>query len=335
MEGRFGGSGASVEDTAVPVGGGAILHVVVGGAGADGSTGGSGGVPGGGGSAGPGDATSGGGGGYSGILDASSNPLVIAGGGGGGDFYGNVGGNGDVGSGGGSGNPNSFTEVPGGGGAVTNADGSCTPGSGGAGAVGGGDGSAGASLTGGTGGTGLTANAGAPDPGPGGGGGYCGGGGAGGGGIPGGGGGGSSYGVTGLTNEMLATTDASLTINYVAPGAGSTTAVSCAKPTHDQRTRVDRGEAITLTCVAVAHRAVPKPLAVKPTGTVTFSANPSGDGFNPNPCTLAAHPRLSPDRESCSTSFTVSSPGTYIIDGDYSGDQNYQASSGQTTLTIK
>ncbi|HEY5198588.1 MAG TPA: hypothetical protein VIJ51_16320, partial [Solirubrobacteraceae bacterium] len=106
-----GGSGASVEDTAVPVSSGQALSVVVGSRGGLGSQtqGGGGGMPGGGGAGGdpaPGNpdaqADGGGGGGYSGVFAPSGAPLVIGGGGGGGGG-GAGGGAGDTGSGGGQG----------------------------------------------------------------------------------------------------------------------------------------------------------------------------------------------------------------------------------------
>jgi hypothetical protein len=231
--GGFGGVGASVRDTAVPVSANQALEVVVGGVGADNRPNGAGGSPGGGGSAG--GAGGGGGGGYSGLFGPASTALVIAAGGGGGgggnstDL--NFGGYGDIGAGGGAGGNKDCSSCGGGGGGASQT----TGGSGGAhSAVGGGDGNPGMSLAGGLGG--------ASHPplgfvgGGGGGGGYFGGGGGGGGHPAGGGGGGSSFGVgPGLSDEMHATGAASVTISYTAPpptltvsknGSGSGTVTS-------------------------------------------------------------------------------------------------------------
>jgi hypothetical protein len=228
-----GGPGASVEDTAVPVTAGQALNVVVGGAGGAGTrtTGGAAGSPGGGGA--PGDSgvargsqNGGGGGGYSGVLDPSSNPLVIAaggGGGGGGSSPGGNGGAGDTGSGGDNGTAGVYAGTTyglGGGGA----DGSNGGAAGGAGAdcaspfSGGspGPGSGGGWLAGGQGGT---SGGGFDSSGGGGGGGYAGGGGGGGGCAGGGGGGGSSFGITALTNEAIASGPAEVRISYLAPEA--------------------------------------------------------------------------------------------------------------------
>jgi uncharacterized repeat protein (TIGR01451 family) len=214
-----GGPGASVEDTAVPVGTlqGQALTVIVGGPGGAGTltNGGAGGIPGGGGPGGdqpngdPGAlCDGGGGGGYSGLFSAST-ALVIGAGGGGGGFGPSRGGPGDTGTGGGAGlGPCSTGDGCGGGGGNRT-----TGGTGGAGGGASGPGGNGMSLAGSpggsSGGNGLSS-------GGGGGGGLFGGGGGGGGYESGGGGGGSSFGITGLTNEQAATA-ASVTISYPAP----------------------------------------------------------------------------------------------------------------------
>jgi hypothetical protein len=268
--GSPGGLGASVEDTSVPVTGGQVLTVDVGGVGSGPGSGGTAGVD-------------GAGGGYSGVLDTSSlNPLVVAGGGGGGGNT--AGGNADTGSGGGSGGdftipagscdgyipgegcvsytPSDIT-VYGGGGGVTNADGTCTGGTGGA--PGGGDGS---SLQGGSGGS-VTLPGFGSSGGGGGGGGYCGGGG---GGVflgPGaGGGGGSSYGVSGLTNEQVASGPASVTINWVIPVPAASTST----------------QKVSFATQAQATLSPPRPITITDTGTAplqiagfVFSGVDNGD----------------------------------------------------------
>jgi DNA-binding beta-propeller fold protein YncE len=222
-----GGTGASVEDTAVPVTTGDALNVIVGGAGQNSVYQGNaaGGTPGGGGAGGPIPSTfmvsGAGGGGFSGLLDASSTPLVIAGGGGGAGGFactgGGGGGAGDAGSGGATGGQcGNDGGTPGTGGSATapgqaGATGSC-PGFGAPTPA-----EAGSSLQGGRGGGPINMNAGYGGGG-GGGGGYYGGGG---GGTcnDGGGGGGGSYGITGLTNEKLATGPASVTISWTPPAS--------------------------------------------------------------------------------------------------------------------
>jgi hypothetical protein len=227
-------AGASVRDGAVPVSPDQTLTVVVGGIGGDGAStsGGEGGTPGGGGAGGDypiadpqAAADGGGGGGYSGVLGVTQSPLVIAGGGGGaGGGSGGAGGSGDIGQGGGLGGES------GGGGGTSTGGGSGGPGSGG-------DGAGGSLLQGGQGG----ASGGAGNSsGGGGGGGYYGGGGGGGAFNGSGGGGGASYGVTGLTNEALATGPAAVTISYTAqpptaqialPASGQTYVVGQLVPT--------------------------------------------------------------------------------------------------------
>ena len=228
-----GGSGASVEDAAVPVGAdqGQALTVIVGGAGGPGTdtSAGAGGTPGGGGTGGeysgsPGTCSSGstgggGGGGFSGVLDPSGAALVIAAGGGGAT-------NSD--SGGAGGTPVGIAGMSLCGlesGCASGGDGgtSTMGGTGGMGVNFGGNGSPGTSLAGGQGGaaSGFGASSGG-----GGGGGYYGGGGGGGGGIGGGGGGGSSFGVTGLT--PLASGSASVTISYTVPLMVTTTSLPAA-----------------------------------------------------------------------------------------------------------
>jgi DNA-binding beta-propeller fold protein YncE len=220
-----GGTGASVEDTAVPVGTGDVLNVVVGGAGQNSVYEGNaaGGTPGGGGAGGPIPSTymvsGAGGGGFSGVLDASSTPFVIAGGGGGAGGFACTGsgggGAGDAGSGGATGGQcGNDGGTPGTGGSATapgqaGATGSC-PGFGAPTPA-----EAGSSLQGGRGGGPINMNAGYGGGG-GGGGGYYGGGGGGTCNDAGGGGGGS-YGITGLTNEKLATGPASVTISWAEP----------------------------------------------------------------------------------------------------------------------
>jgi hypothetical protein len=213
------GSGASVQDAAVPVTASQVLNVVVGGTGSAGvnGVGGAGGSPGGGGAAGgsvePGSSSwdGGGGGGYSGLLTAAESPLVIAGGGGGSGGEGYAGGSGDIGQGGGAGAGGYVVGSGGGGG---------TSSGGGAGGIGdaaqGGPGTMGAVEQGGQGGAGGLYLGNQNSGGGGGGGGYYGGGGGGGSAAAGGGGGGSSYGITGLTDEVLATGPASVTISYTA-----------------------------------------------------------------------------------------------------------------------
>ena len=229
------GSGASVQDSAVPVTAGHVLTVVVGGTGGAGgrTAGGAGGSPGGG--AG-GDVDSpnlgangdgGGGGGFSGLLDPAQGPLVIAGGGGGTGGNGPAGGSGDIGQGGSAGGDGVYS-TGGGGGTSTGG------GAGGLGTEGyGGPGTMGTFEQGGQGG----ASAGPTSSGGGGGGGYYGGGGGAGGPVGSGGGGGSSYGVTGLTNEVLATGPAAVTISYTvaaAPTVTITTPASGASYTQGQ-----------------------------------------------------------------------------------------------------
>jgi len=233
------GSGASVQDAAVPVAASQVLTVVVGGTGGVGTNGvgGVGGSPGGGGAAGgslqPGSSSydGGGGGGYSGLLTPVESPLVIAGGGGGSGGEGYAGGSGDTGQGGGAGNG----YFPGSGG-----DGGTST-SGGAGGVGdaaqGGPGMMGAFEQGGQGGPGGLYLGNHNSSGGGGGGGYYGGGGGGGSGAAGGGGGGSSYGITGLTDEALAGGPAAVTISYTvaaAPTVTITTPASGASYTQGQ-----------------------------------------------------------------------------------------------------
>jgi len=231
------GVGASVQDTAVPVTPEQVLSVVVGGAGGGGvyGVGGAGGSPGGG-AAGGGSLDSsgsgydgGGGGGYSGVLVSAQSPLVIAGGGGGSGGIGFGGGSGDIGQGGGAGGGGGMDGGGGGGGTST---------TGGAGGVGGypvgGAGAMGAFEQGGQGGAGGTYEGETESSGGGGGGGYYGGGGGGGSATAPGGGGGSSYGITGLTNEALASGPASVTVSYtfapptaqiISPSGGQTYAV--------------------------------------------------------------------------------------------------------------
>jgi hypothetical protein len=221
------GPGASVQDSAVPVSASQVLTVVVGGTGGAGANGvgGVGGTPGGGGAAGgsvqPGSSSwdGGGGGGYSGLLDPGQSPLVIAGGGGGSGGEGYSGGSGDIGQGGGVGADQTLG-AGGGGGTST---------SGGAGGVGngaeGGPGTMGAFEQGGQGGGGGVYLGNLNSSGGGGGGGYYGGGGGGGSGEAAGGGGGSSYGITGLTNEALATGPASVTISYTVVATKAATTI--------------------------------------------------------------------------------------------------------------
>jgi hypothetical protein len=242
--GGAGGAGASVEDTAVPVGAyqNQALSVVVGGVGGPATgdffsgtvNGGAGGTPGGGGAGGDypsgdpnAEADGGGGGGYSGLFNPSSSPLVIAaGGGGGGGGVGLLGvpngGAGDTGSGGGmgapapTGNP-TFTC------GLNNNDGcggdggtSSGGGTGAAGSLSSQTGQNGKSLIGGAGGLSFSDPVFNKESGGGGGGGYFGGGGGGGGESEGsgGGGGGSSFGISGLTHGMTATGAASVAISY-------------------------------------------------------------------------------------------------------------------------
>jgi hypothetical protein len=203
-EWAFGGPGASVEDTAVPVAGGSVLSVVVGAGGGEGGNA-------------DGAIMGSSGGGYSGIFDPSDTSLVIAGGGGGGGSvpniegaeYGGAGGQGDTGSGGGQGTASYSGATGGGGGTSGGGGGGGSPDS--ADGIPGTSGTPGSSLTGGQGGS-----CGSCSGGGGGGGGYFGGGGGGGGEFGAGGGGGSSYGVgPGLSDEQAASGPASVTISWL------------------------------------------------------------------------------------------------------------------------
>lgn len=285
-----GGSGASVEDTAVPVSAQQPLSVVVGGVGGSGNpqVGGAGGTPGNGGAGGDypdgshGQWDGAGGGGFSGVLVGSNGPLVIAAGGGGGSLY-QSGGAGDIGNGGGAGD-SAVNGGSGGGGAYESIGGS-----GGSGADGAGDGEPGAFLTGGAGGASNAPYNNGLASGSGGGGGFAGGGGGGGGAAYGSsGGGGSSYGVTGLVNEMTATTAATVTISF-----GVSVSVSCDPPT----VSVNQASSCTATVTDVSGSATPA-------GTVTFSTTDPGGGFNyGNPdCILSG----SGASASCSVTFTAS-----------------------------
>jgi hypothetical protein len=222
-----GGAGASVKDLPVPVRAEDVLDVVVGGVGGNGTAtvGGAGGRPGGGGAGGGADtggrfpSAGGGGGGYSGLL-TSEQPLVIAAGGGGGGGYGGEaagGGYGGIGAGGGDGHscrrvyPDVCAEGGGGGKQDKPGLGGLAP------FYEQGDGQSGGFGYGGEGGVAVyTTDSG----GGGGGGGDAGGGGGGSGNIAGGGGGGWSYGVgPGLSDGMLATGPAEVTISYRIRGA--------------------------------------------------------------------------------------------------------------------
>jgi len=263
-----GGPGASVEDTAVPVGAyqGQALTVVVGGVGGAGTrtNGGAGGSPGGGGSGGDypngnQDAQSdgAGGGGYSALLSPSGTSLVVAAGGGGGSTASN-GGAGDIGNGGGAGG--SYNGLGGGGGTST------TGGAGGAGRFGGGNGSAGALLAGGQGG----ASDGTYASGGGGGGGYYGGGGGGGGSYSGGGGGGSSYGITGLTNEAHAAGPASVTISYtVQPLRVTTTSLPAAVGGQGYSAALDASGGVMPYSWKVTSGSLPPGLALSSAGVIS------------------------------------------------------------------
>ena len=111
-----------------------------------------------------------------------------------------------------------------------------------------------------------------------------------------------SSGSTGLTATQIATT----------------TIVSCSpNPT-------SRNVASTCTATVSDNGGA----TLRPTGTVRFSASPSGDGsFSSTTCTLSSG--------SCSVSFTPSVSGVSVtITASYQGDTDHTVSSGSTVLTV-
>jgi hypothetical protein len=288
------------------------------------TVGGAGGTPGGGNAGDPppnGNADAvddgGGGGGYSGLLDASQTPLVIAAGGGGSggggaSFAGGAGGSGDIGSGGGPGG-NGFPVSKGGGGGSSSSSGG-TLGTGGCFA---GDGSGGGFLQGGQGGN---SNGHENSSGGGGGGGYYGGGGGGGDCYAAGGGGGSSYGVTGLTNEVNTTAPASVTISWT---NATSTSVSCVPGS------VLVG--VSSTCTATVTDAASTPSV--PTGQVNFTASQPDDPFSGSPCTLAPVDG-STDQARCQVTFTPGREPWVKVTGTYTSDTTHTASSGGQPVKV-
>jgi hypothetical protein len=325
--GGSGGPGALVEDRAVPVSGGQMLTVVVGGVGGNGTVrqGGAGGFPGSGGPGGdfptadPGAANDGGGGGgYSGVLASSASPLVIAAGGGGGgggsNGRGGTGGPGDIGSGGGSGGQGSSALGnfgAGGGGATISAGG--TPGGtvGTGGCPGGGSGAGGSDLQGGQGGN---SDGGGCSSAGGGGGGYFGGGGGGGGAFGGGGGGGLSHGIgSGLTTEQPAATAASVTISYVLAPPVITSGATVMFQT-------GRAGRFTITATGVPTPSltetgsVPAGITFTPAGdgTATLAGTPAAGTGGSYKLTITASNGVSPDNSQTFT-LVVEAPPSVMI----------------------
>ncbi len=71
------------------------------------------------------------------------------------------------------------------------------------------------------------------------------------------------------------------------------------------------------------------------TGTVTFSATPSGGGTfdTPQECTFTTDTAATPATGSCPIQFVPTTPGTVTISAAYSGDEYHLTSSGSGTLT--
>jgi nitrous oxidase accessory protein NosD len=84
---------------------------------------------------------------------------------------------------------------------------------------------------------------------------------------------------------------------------------------------VSVGSAVTCTATVSGVNA-----QTRATGTVTWSTSSITGNFNQSVCALSSG--------SCSTTYVDSSPGSVTIAAYYSGDSNYQPSSGNTTLTV-
>jgi hypothetical protein len=71
--------------------------------------------------------------------------------------------------------------------------------------------------------------------------------------------------------------------------------------------------------------------AGRPTGSVSFTASPSGPGnFSKASCTLPAT-----GAKQCSTTFSGATAGTYRILATYNGNQTYLMRSAHYTISVK
>jgi hypothetical protein len=173
------------------------------------------------------------------------------------------------------------------------------------------------------GGQGGASDGGGDNSGGGGGGGYFGGGGGGSDAEYGcGGGGGSSFGVTGLTNEVNTSAAASVTITYTLPKAGTSTSVSCAP------NPVVVGQATQCTATVSDTSSTPS----TPTGSVSFGSNSSGSFGSGGSCTLSG----SGAQVSCAVSYTPAAVGTgaHMIAASYAGDGGHVGSNNSTNVAV-
>jgi hypothetical protein len=97
----------------------------------------------------------------------------------------------------------------------------------------------------------------------------------------------------------------------------TSTAVSCLP--------ASGGVNVARTCTATVTDISPG-TTVTPTGTVTFTVNPIGQGtFGTATCTLSAG--------SCSVTYTPTSAGSVTVTGTYNGDTDHSTSSGTSTIS--
>ena len=110
--------------------------------------------------------------------------------------------------------------------------------------------------------------------------------------------------------------------------------ISCAHPTHGQIQHVDQGQQITIGCTAVVSPPAGLTSAPEPSGTVSFSVTPTGQGgesLSPASCTLPATPGV---RNDCVTDLQTATPGSYTVSARFESDRTRQTGSAQATLTI-
>jgi hypothetical protein len=109
-------------------------------------------------------------------------------------------------------------------------------------------------------------------------------------------------------------------------GKTSVTTVNCAKPTAAQKKAVQHGKTISLGCTATVK---PSGSSKKPTGSVTFSANPATDKAEGFPagssCTLTG-------AERCTVKFATAAADSYTITATYGSDAYFGSSAGETTV---